>query len=68
MKGQFPEIDEAVFTFFQERRKTGLFVSYVLLHEEAIRKAKSFNILRAVLKPVNAGPYVYTPNGAGVAA
>lgn len=30
-KGRFPEIDDAVFTFFQERRKTGLFVSYDLL-------------------------------------
>jgi len=25
-KGRFPEIDDAVFTFFQERRNTGLFV------------------------------------------
>jgi hypothetical protein len=30
-KGRFPEIDDAVFTFLQERRKTGLFVSYDLL-------------------------------------
>jgi hypothetical protein len=37
-KRRFPEIDDAVFTFFQERRKTGLFVSYDLLHEEAINK------------------------------
>jgi hypothetical protein len=35
-KRRFPEIDEAVFTFFQDRRKTGLFVSYDLLREEAI--------------------------------
>ena len=32
-KGQFPEIDDAVFKFFRERRKTGLFVSYVLRKE-----------------------------------
>jgi hypothetical protein len=43
-KGRFPEIDDAVFTFFQERRKTGLFVSYDLLREEAIKKARSLNI------------------------
>jgi hypothetical protein len=30
--------------FFQERRKTGLFVSYDLLREEAIKKARSLNI------------------------
>jgi hypothetical protein len=42
-KGQFPEIDHAVFTFFQERRKTGLFVSYDLLREGAI-KVRSLNI------------------------
>jgi hypothetical protein len=29
-KGRFPEIDDVVFTCFQERRKTGLFVSYDL--------------------------------------
>jgi len=29
-KGRFPETDDAVFTFFHERRKTGLFVSYDL--------------------------------------
>jgi hypothetical protein len=40
-KGRFPEIDDAVFTFFQERCKTGLFVSYDLLREEAIKKARS---------------------------
>jgi len=34
-KGRFPETDDAVFTFFQERCKTGLFVSYDLLREEA---------------------------------
>jgi hypothetical protein len=31
---RFPEIDDAVFTFFQETRKTGLFVSYDILCEE----------------------------------
>jgi len=36
--------------FFQERRKTGLFVSYDLLHEEAIKKAKSLNIPRSNFK------------------
>jgi hypothetical protein len=43
-KGQFPEIDDAVFKFFQERRKTGLFVSYDVLREEAMKKARSLNI------------------------
>jgi len=43
-KGQFPETDDAVFTFSQERCKTGLFVSYDLLREEAIKKATSLNI------------------------
>jgi hypothetical protein len=42
-KGQFPEIDDAVFTFFQERGKIGLFVSYDLLPEEVIKKATSLN-------------------------
>jgi hypothetical protein len=48
-KGRFPEIDYAVFTFFQET-KTGLFVSYDLLREEAIKKARSFNIPRSRFK------------------
>jgi hypothetical protein len=43
-KGQFPEVNDAVFTFFQERHKTGLFVNYDLLCEEAIKKARSLNI------------------------
>ena len=43
-KGRFPEIDDAVFTFFHERCKTGWFVSYDLLREEAIKKARSLNI------------------------
>jgi hypothetical protein len=43
-KGRFPEINDAVFKFFQERRKTGLFVSYDLLREEALKKARSLNI------------------------
>jgi len=37
-KGRFPETDDTVFAFFHERRKTGLFVSYDLLREEAIKK------------------------------
>jgi hypothetical protein len=45
-KGQFPEIDDAVFTFFEEGCKTGLFVSYDLLREEAIKKARSLNMPR----------------------
>jgi hypothetical protein len=32
--------------FLKERRKTGLFVSYDLLREEAMKKARSLNILR----------------------
>jgi len=43
-KGRFPEIDDAGFTFFHERRKTGLSVSYDLLRDEAINKARSLNI------------------------
>jgi hypothetical protein len=42
-KGRVPEIDDAVFAFFQERRTTGLFVSYDLHREEAI-KVRSLNI------------------------
>jgi len=49
-KGRFPEIDDAVFTFFQERRKTGLFLSYDLLREEAIKKTRSLNIPRSPFK------------------
>jgi hypothetical protein len=49
-KGRFPEIDDAVFTFFQERRKTGLFVRYDLLHKEAIKKVTSLNIPRSCFK------------------
>ena len=41
-KGRSPEIDDALFTFFHERRKTGLFVSYDLLREEAIKKGQIF--------------------------
>jgi hypothetical protein len=44
-KGRFPVIDGAVFKFFQEICKTGLFVSYDLLREEAIKKGRSLNIL-----------------------
>jgi uncharacterized protein (DUF488 family) len=35
--------------FFRERRKTGLFVNYDLLHEEAI-KARSLNISQSCFK------------------
>jgi hypothetical protein len=50
-KERFPEIDDAVFTFFQERRKTELFVSYDLLREEAIKKAsRSLNIPQSHFK------------------
>jgi hypothetical protein len=41
-KGRFPEIDDAVFTFFQE--------SYDLLHKEAIMKARSLNIPQSRFK------------------
>jgi hypothetical protein len=43
-KERFPEIGDAVFTFFQERRKTGLFVDCDLFHEEAIQKPRPLNI------------------------
>jgi hypothetical protein len=43
-KGRFSEVDDAVFAFFKERRKTGLLVSHDLLHGEAIKKARSLNI------------------------
>ena len=43
-KGRFPEIDDAIFKFLRERRKTGLFVSYDLLRKEMIKKARSSNI------------------------
>jgi hypothetical protein len=36
--------------FFKERRKTGLFVSYDLLHEEEIKKARSLNIPQSFFK------------------
>jgi hypothetical protein len=49
-KGRFPEIDDTVFTFFQERRKTGLFVSYDLLREEAIKKTRSLNSPQSCFK------------------
>ena len=42
--GRFPEIYDAVFKFFRERRKTGLFMSYDLLHKEAIKQARFLNI------------------------
>jgi len=49
-KGRFPQIDDAVFKFFRERRKTGLFVNYDLLRKEAIKKARSLNIPRSRFK------------------
>jgi hypothetical protein len=49
-KGQFPETDDAVFTFFQGRHKTELFVSYDLLREEEIKKARSLNIPQSCFK------------------
>jgi len=49
-KGRFPEINDAVFTFFHERRRTGLFVSYDLLREEVIKKARSLNIPQSRFK------------------
>jgi hypothetical protein len=56
-KGRFPENDDAVFKFFRERRKTGLFVSYDLLRKEAITKARFFlTYLEVVLRPVKGGP------------
>jgi hypothetical protein len=43
--------------FFQERRKTGLFVSYDLLQEEAIKKRPDLlTFLEVVLRPVKGGP------------
>jgi len=49
-KGRFPEIDDAGFKFFQERRKTGMFVSYDLLHEEVLKKTRSLNIPQSCFK------------------
>jgi hypothetical protein len=49
-KGRFPETDDAVFTFIHERCKTGLFMSYDLLREEAIKKARSLNISESCFK------------------
>jgi hypothetical protein len=65
----FPEIYDAVFTFFQERLNTGLFVSYYLLREEVIKTARSLNIPQSCFKANKGwGHKVYAPNGAGVAA
>jgi hypothetical protein len=49
-KERFPQIDDAVFMIFPERCKTGLFVSYDLLREEAIKKATSLNIPQSRFK------------------
>jgi hypothetical protein len=43
-KGRFRETGDSVFAFFKERHKTGLLVSYDLLHKEAIKKVRSLNI------------------------
>jgi hypothetical protein len=43
-KGRFSEIDDAVYTFFEDRHKTGLFVSNDLLHEAMIKKARSLKV------------------------
>jgi hypothetical protein len=49
-KGLFPENDDAVFNFFQERRKTRLFESYDLPREDAIKKTRSLNIPQSRFK------------------
>jgi hypothetical protein len=49
-KRRFSEIYDAVFRFFHERCKTGLFMSYDLLREEAIKKARSLNIPESCFK------------------
>ena len=49
-KGRFSLIDDAVFKFFPERRKTGLFVSYDLLRKEATKRVRSLNIFRSRFK------------------
>jgi len=49
-KGRFPEIYDTVFMFFQDRCKTGLFVSYDLLREKVIKKATSLNIPQSHFK------------------
>jgi hypothetical protein len=49
-KGRFHETDDAVFTFFQKRRKTGLFVSYDLVRDEAIKKARLLSLHRSRFK------------------
>jgi len=68
-KGRFPETDDAFFTFFQGRRKTGLFVSYDLLSEEAIKKARYLNNPRSRFKASKVMDHkVHAPDGAGVAA
>jgi hypothetical protein len=53
--------------FFQERSKTGLFMSYDLLCEEAIKKARSLNIPQSRFKASKGRTYGLYVNGAGVA-
>jgi hypothetical protein len=55
-KRRLPEIDDAVFTFFQEKSNNGLFVSYYLLREEAIKKARSLNIPQRCFKASKGWP------------
>ena len=62
-KGQIPEIDDAIFKFFLERCKTGLFVIYGLLRKETIKRPDLRSFFEIVLtfiprqlKPVNDGP------------
>jgi len=55
-KGRFPEIVDAVFTFFHERHKIGLFVSYDLIREEATKRPDLWTFLKVVLKLVKDGP------------
>jgi hypothetical protein len=49
-KERFLETGDAVFAFFQERCKVGLFESYDMLCEEAIKKAKSLNTPQSYFK------------------
>jgi hypothetical protein len=49
-KGRFAETYGALFTFFQEQCKTGLFQNYDLLCKEVIKKARSLNIPQSCFK------------------
>jgi hypothetical protein len=52
-KGDFLKLMMQSSGFFQERRKTGLLVSYDLLCEEVIKKATSLNIPGSRFKASN---------------